>query len=62
MEHPQDPVAVLVERLGADRAAALLAELGAHGLVVLDETYLAQLEGEAAGYRRLASLVEAPDA
>jgi hypothetical protein len=60
MREREDPVEVLVARLGADRAAALLAELDLHGLVAVDAASLDQLEREAAGYRRLAALVDEP--
>lgn len=60
MRERQDPVEVLVARLGPDRAAELLAELDRNGLVALDVGYLERIEREAAGYRRLAALVDEP--
>lgn len=46
----------LVERLGAERAAAIEAELAGAGLVVLPEADYQQLLVESARYRRLAAL------
>lgn len=52
---------VLEQRLGSDRARSVADELGAAGLVAIDAGQLAELERQAAGYRRLARLVEQPD-
>lgn len=47
----------LVRGLGADRAAALRAELGALGLVVVKIEHLAELERLAAAHQRMRQLV-----
>lgn len=45
-------------RLGPERAEEIEAELASHGLAVIDRQRLAELESQASGYRRLASLLE----
>lgn len=62
MELGGDWSGVIEERLGAARAQDLQDELAAAGLVAVDVAALAELERQAAGYRRLASLAEQPDA
>jgi hypothetical protein len=51
-----DPM--VVERLGEARATELAAELAGAGLAAVDAEELAVLQRQAAGYRRMAALVE----
>lgn len=50
----------LAERLGADRHAALVAELAPLGVTLIDQAELDRLILADARYRRLAALVEEP--
>jgi len=52
---------VVAERLGADRAVTLRAELAAHELAIVDSGELADLIRKAAAYGRLAALVDNPE-
>jgi hypothetical protein len=58
---PSEPQDVLDERLGHDRAAELRTLLAENGLVALDADELERLTRMAAGYQRLARLVEEPE-
>lgn len=61
-EHPvAGDRSVVEQRLGPDRGPGIEQDLAAAGLVAIDVAALAELERQAAGYRRLARLVEHPD-
>lgn len=57
---PGDGRDALAEGLGAAEATALRERLAELGLVVVDVEELAELERQAAAYRRMRELVEGP--